>query len=265
MLGLMTLMVVVLAPRAVEAQPRTALFVGSNKAPTGLGTLLFAHDDARKMRDVFVELGGVSADRATLLLDPTANELRSALERLSATAGSGQLVFYYSGHADASGLLLGNDRLPSQEVRRFLSRRRLGMRLAIVDACNSGSIARTKGGTLKPGVDIDWTADAQVQGAVLVTSSAAEEASIERDDIGGSLFSHYLISGLRGAADTDEDSKVTLEEAFTYASARTMERSAQSRVGTQHPTYEYRISGQREVVLSWLELPSYLSFGADLA
>ena len=52
-----------------------------------------------------------------------------------------------------------------------------------------------------------------MKGAVLITSSTAEEASVERDDLGGSLFSHFFISGLRGAADSNQDRKVTLQEA----------------------------------------------------
>lgn len=247
-----------------QAAPRYAVFVGSNKAPPGLTPLRFAHEDARKVRDAFVELGGVEPSRALLLLDPGADEVREALRSLRSRAGAERLLFYYSGHADASGLLLGTQRMPLSEIRAFLADDSSQTRLAVIDACNSGAISRVKGGTLEPGVDIRWSAEPDTRGAVLITSSAAEESSIERDDLGGSLFTHFLVSGLRGAADTDSNSRVTLEEAFQYASTRTLDRSTRSRVGTQHPTYEYQLAGQQQIVLTWLEQPSHITFGDKL-
>jgi len=250
-----------------ETQSRRALFVGSNAAPAGLTPLRYAHSDAKKMRDVFVELGGLAPENAELLLNPNAEALRRALEALRSHGGAlgQQLIFYYSGHSDGSGLRLGQAQLPFSEVRAFLRDERAQVRVAFLDSCRSGAVSQTKGGQVGPGVDIRWASDPPVKGAVLITSSTAEEASVERDDIGGSLFSHFFVSGMRGAADGDEDGKVTLEEAFDYAYNHTLARSTESRSGTQHPTYEYRIAGQQQLVLSWLTLPSYVSFGADVA
>jgi uncharacterized caspase-like protein len=53
-------------------------------------------------------------------------------------------------------------------------------------------------------------------GEVVITSSSADELSQESDEVGGSYFTHYLLSGLRGAADTSGDGEVTLDEAYRY-------------------------------------------------
>jgi hypothetical protein len=252
-------------PGTAEAA-RYALFVGSNRAPAGLEELRYAHSDARKMQAVFLEFGGLDPTRTELLLDPGGAELEAAIERLRAQAGpDAQLFFYYSGHASDEALLLGQEELPIPLLRTFLEDEEAQVRLAILDACQSGAASRTKGGQHRPAVDIRWDVQLGVEGAVLITSSTAEEASVERDDIGGSLFSHFLASGLRGAADADQNGKVSLEEAFSYSYDRTLVRSSESRSGVQHPTFEYRITGQRQLELTWLEQSSSLRFGEDLA
>jgi len=258
-----------LLPLSAAAQHRAALIVGSNAAPPGLHELRYAHDDARKLREVLVELGGLDPKAARLLLEPSAEELRAALTELRAgaspDAGHQTLLLYYSGHSDAEALQLGADRLPLTELHGFLQDERAAVRVALLDSCHSGAVSQTKGGIMRPGVDIRWATEPGVKGAVLVTSSTAEEASIERDDIGGSLFTHFFVSGLRGAADADGDGAVNLEEAFRYAHGHTLVRSAESRSGAQHPTFDYRISGQRQLVLTWLDVPSALRFGEELS
>jgi len=249
-----------------SAAKRRALIVGSNAAPAGQIPLRYAHHDARKVYDVLVELAGVERDDARLLLEPSASQLRVALGMLRSEVQAGeQVFFYYSGHADERGLLLGRDVMSQTEIREFLRDERAQVRVAILDAGKSGAVSTAKGGVMRAGVDIEWAVDPAVKGAVLITSSTAEEASVERDDLGGSLFSHFLVSGLRGAADDDQDRTVTLEEVFGHAYENTLARSAESRSGYQHPTYEYRIAGQKQLVVTRLEMPSYMSFGYESA
>ena len=77
---------------------RRALLVGSNVAPPGLVPLRYAHSDAQKMRDVLVELGGVQAKDAILLLDPSAEALKASLESLrSETHNSEEVIFLLLG------------------------------------------------------------------------------------------------------------------------------------------------------------------------
>ena len=252
--------------KPAQAKQRRALIVGSNKAPPGLSTLRFAHDDARKLRNVFTELGGVDESSVELLLEPTKEELMAAFGRLQKESEDiSQLVFYYSGHADDSGLRLGQETIPLETIHQFLENDKFAVRLALLDSCQSGAASRTKGGKMRPGVDIRWMVEPSVKGAALITSSSAEEASIERDDLGGSLFTHFFVSGLRGAADNNQDGRVSLEEVFRYSYDHTLARSTQSRAGTQHPTYEYRIAGQRQLVLTWLDMPSFIEFKKELS
>ena len=82
------------------------------------------------------------------------------------------------------------------------------MRLAVLDSCASGALTRVKGGSFQAPFLVD---DAnKVKGYAILTSSSADEAAQESDRLQASFFTHSLVSGLRGAADTTGDSRVTL-------------------------------------------------------
>ncbi|MEA2695992.1 MAG: hypothetical protein QOI66_263 [Myxococcales bacterium] len=87
---------------------------------------------------------------------------------------------------------------------------------------------------------------------MFLSSSAADEDSQESDELRGSFFTHYLISGLLGPADTDGDAAVTLEEAYRYAYDSTLKASSRTLAGLQHPTFRYELRGHGGVVLSTL-------------
>ena len=245
--------------------PKKVLLVGSNLAPNSLEVLRFTQNDVEKMAEVLHELGGVSSHDIILLQNPSYQELEQSLAELHENISPHtQLVFYYSGHADNKGLLLGKEVFPLQKIRDFLEDERAKIRLGIIDACQSGALVRKKGGQVLPGVDIRLEVEPSLNGAVLITSSSAGESSLEVDELGGSLFTHFFVSGLRGAADDNQDGMVTLEEAFSYSSHQTLNHSSISRSGSQHPTFEYNLSGQRQLVISVLNQKSSLVFGTDL-
>jgi hypothetical protein len=116
--------------------------VGHNTGTASDTPLAFATSDAEKMRDVFLDLGGVRPQDATLLLHPTARQVQAALhklgQRVAEAAAQGQstsLVFYYSGHGDAEGLNLGTTHLPHTSLRDWLEATQADVRVAFVDAC----------------------------------------------------------------------------------------------------------------------------------
>jgi hypothetical protein len=245
-----------------------ALVVGHNEGGSQMARLRYALRDAQKIRDVFIELGQLAPERVWSVLSGSSGELHEAMAELDAAVlqakQAGQrvlLVFYYSGHAKDGQLRLGDSAFSMLELKRWLSDSPADVRLAFLDACQSGEITRLKGGRLAPSmVDIEHT-----RGHIVVTSSAASEGSQESDEIGGSFFTHYLVSGLRGDADTSSDGTVSLQELYEYAYNRTVHRTASTRGGTQHPTYGYQVAGRGEIPLTRTGLlDSGLEFPADL-
>ncbi len=243
-----------LAATAAEAsQRRFGLFIGSNAAPNGRERLRHAETDAARMRQVFIDLGQMRAEDATLLPSPDADGIIGAVKAMaerSAGVDGAMLVFYYSGHADDRALLLGSTELPMAELKRQLDAAPAQLGLHLVDACRSGALTRIKGAKL--GKPFSLHAEPLAKGRVVITSSAEFEDSQESDRLGGSFFTLHLASGLRGAADADVDGAVTLAEAYRYVFSRTVESTLATAAGPQHPTFRYDMQGRGDVVLTWV-------------
>ncbi len=249
---------------------RFALIVGMNDGGKKRVELRYATDDARRMASVLEDLGGLSDADRTVLLSADRAQLTSALElmraRIAAAKRPGtlrQLIFYYSGHSDGEGLLLGNEHVKYGDLRKMLQDVGADIQIAILDSCASGALVRSKGGRTRPPFLLDESN--KVRGHVFLTSSSENEVAQESDRIGGSFFTHYLISGLRGAADTSHDGKVTLSEAYQFAFDETLKRTEQTTGGAQHASYDMQLAGSGDLVITDLrESAARLTFGADL-
>ena len=237
------------------AEHRAALLVGESAGDRGDAPLRYAEADAEAMRDVLVRLGGVSDADATLLRGATGPELRGALASLAEKlaregwGASDRLVLYVSAHASAGELHLRGSRFPVAELRRFMEQLPLGVVLLVLDTCEAGAAVRTKGVVPVSGrlVQID---PPSLTGRIVIASSGTDEASLESDELGGSIFTRHLIAGLRGAADASHDGHVTLQEAYAYAYSRTIESSVESRAGRQTPVFDIDLKGAGELILS---------------
>ena len=180
------------APRS-EAIRRYCLTIGSNFGGRARDTLLYAGSDAATFGRVLGEMGGVRPEDTRHLDSPTPAGLDSALAALrgkvlAERAGSGrtEVILYYSGHADARGLLLGEAGFDYDRFRRKIDSIPADVRIAVLDACASGAITRLKGGRHRPAFTVDASSD--MRGYAFLTSSSPEEASQESDQIGSSFF-----------------------------------------------------------------------------
>jgi hypothetical protein len=256
-LGTLGIVFLTSAALAAGTVRRFALVTAANNGGPDRPALQYALSDAERFARVIEELGGVGPADAVVLKQPTLKELEGALDRLRArvmhareTGGGGrtELVFYYSGHADDKGLLLGEDRYSYRTLRDRLDDVPADVRIAVLDACASGAITRLKGGRARPPFLVDESAE--MHGHAFLTSSAESEAAQESDRIRASYFTYYLVSGLRGAADVTGEGKVTLNEAYQFAFNETLGRTAETRGGAQHPSYDINLSGTGEVVMT---------------
>jgi hypothetical protein len=233
-----------------------AVVVGNNLGHDPARTLRYAEAEAVKLAallrgagdfDSVVTVTGASRDRVEAALATA----RAQLDRAHVEGKRTLFLFYYSGHGDQEALELGSSRLPLRDLRSYLEQLSAAdVRVAFVDACQSGALTGVKGGRRAPGYEIHLADPGSVRGMAIVTSSTANELSQESDDLQGSFFTHNFMAGLRGAADSSRDGQVTLGEVYQFAFRRTMASTAASLVGGQHPTYDYRMSGAGDVILS---------------
>ncbi len=249
------LMAALLQP-AVAAERRYAVVVGANIGGHDQEPLRFAERDAERTAGVLRELAGVHQEDLVLLLAPDAASLGRVLDRTAqrvaaeTAEGDRTLLFvYYSGHADERGLRMGDSSYSLEQLRDTVEAMPVDVRVLLVDACRSGEILRSKGAKPAEPFAITIRGPEQSEGLAILTSASGEEDAQESDRLQSGVFTHHLLAGLQGAADSSGDHKVTLSEAYQYAYDRTLMTT--SRAPTlQHPSYVFDLRGQRDLVLT---------------
>ena len=234
---------------------RFALVASSNNGGPDRTRLRFANSDAESLAHVLASLGGVQARDVLLIREASRTALREAFEQVKNQIAAErrpqvrrELFVYYSGHSDEDGLLLGGDRVGYKELRQWIDGTGAEVRIAVLDSCASGALIRLKGGVRRQAFLSD--ASTQARGHAFLTASSADEAAQESDRIGAAFFTHYLLSGMRGAADSNRDGRVTLNEAYQFAYNETLQRTETSRAGAQHPAYDIQLAGTGDLVIT---------------
>ena len=74
------------------------------------------------------------------------------------------------------------------------------------------------------------------------TASRGSEVSLEVPELGHGLFTHYLVQGLKGAADLDRDGIVSLQEVYQYLEQQVAQKS-RAIGGNQHPVMKGELEG----------------------
>lgn len=242
-------------PRAASGSARRfALIASANDGGTDRPRLRFADSDAAATARVLQRLGGVRPEDVILLPSATRASLEAAFVRVATRIAESsphvrdELFVYYSGHSDELGLLLAGERVPYAAMRGWIDATLAEVRIAVLDSCASGAVIRERGGVRRPPFLNDLSVHAR--GHAFLTASSADEAAQESDRIQGGFFTHYFLSGLRGAADTSRDGRVTLAEAYQFSYGETLRRTELISGRAQHPAYDIQLAGTGDLVLT---------------
>ena len=123
--------------------------------------------------------------------------------------------------------------------------------LVVSDACYAGGFSEMKPKSIAPSVDLFLQEFRNSSGRAIISSSGPEQISWEIPQLKNSVFTHYLLEGLKGKADKDHDGVVTLNEAYEYAYSRTKDETE----GRQHPQLEGKMVGAFPLSVVGLRLP----------
>ncbi len=241
--------------KAEAGVERYAIYIGSNYGGKEREKLLYAGSDAQNFQKTMAEIGGVPEKNSWLLIDPTKETVEEAIESVSATiekknnlAKRSEFLFYYSGHSTEDELLLGDDKYDYSSLKKAITEVPSDIHVVILDSCYSGNFIRTKGGQKKKPFLMDDSS--VVKGHAYLSSSSEKESSQESDEIESSYFTNAMITGLRGAADTSGDNKVSLTELYSYAFNDTLSKTEETDAGPQHPNYNITLVGSGDLILS---------------
>ena len=257
---------------ATDGATQYAILIGANVGGPGQPELRYAEDDARKMNEVLTELSGYRSSNIIRLNRPTPMQLIAAIDRIRDRIVADQIngnvsrvLFYYSGHAKASALNLGDNEFPLDDLRARLTALPSKLTVVVLDACQSGAFSRIKGATGAADFSINSKARLDATGIAVLASSTGSELSQESETLRSSYFTHHLLVGMRGAADSNRDGRVSVDEGYRYAYSQTLLATSQTAVGGQHVTLEVDLKGHGEIPLSYpqpatakLELPGDL-------
>lgn len=261
-------------PAAARSETRFALLVGHNVGDLHEAPLRWAESDATRMLRVLTEIGNVREDRAELLLAPDRKAVERALlkmeGRIEEAENRGEhtvVFFYFSGHADREELHLANEKIGIDEIEEILKDGPADTVVSVIDACQNDRQprVRNKGAVRAP--SFDWPSEGVTspEGFVRVRSASEGEVAQESDDLQGSLFTHHLLSGMRGSADLDRDGVVTLSEVYRYGYSRTLQDSHGQSTAVQHGKLDVSLAGRGALVFTYpRRAVSALGFDGDV-
>lgn len=215
---------------------RLALVVSSDHGLVGELPLQYADRDAARVAEMLQSLGGYRPGDVWVVPEARVDALFATLARVTVRAqevatagGSASLLVFYAGHAGPDGLHIGGQVLPLPDLKSAVRVVPVTDRIMVLDACNAGTIARSRGASLLDVADHAGRFDANFTppaDEAWLVSSGPEERSFEVEDRRGALFTHFFLSGARGAADTDGDAHVTLGELYAFVQSHTAEAAA---------------------------------------
>ena len=213
---------------------RLALVVATNTyTDPGLRQLRAPARDADDLTHVLAD-PGIGGFAVTTVIDQPAHQVRLAIEDFLNGRGTQDLLLVYlSCHGlldarrrlyfaatDTRKDLLGSTGVEAAWVLDQLEHCRARRQVLIIDSCFSGAFAHGAKGEADLGLQDRFLG--QGRGRVVLTASTATEYSFEGDPTdaaapAGSVFTAALVQGLRtGAADTDHDGHVSVDDAYAY-------------------------------------------------
>ena len=221
---------------------KIALLIGVSEYELGLNPLPAAVKDLDAMNEVLLhpEMGGFAESDIVLLKNPNRQEMEESIETLFANRHRDDLVLlFFSGHGikdDSGRLYLGTRKtrktsqgelmrssaVAANFVHENMSRSRSRRQVVILDSCFSGAFA--EGLSAKDDGTVDIRTQLGGEGRAVLTSSSSTQYSFEQEGEELSLYTRFLIEGIRtGAADLDGDEVVSIDELHEYASRKVRE------------------------------------------
>jgi len=169
------------------------------------------------------EGGALQDEQIALLIDEDANrkDILNKMQQTVFKADENDIVLvYFSGHGLQGSFLPidydgYNNKLAYKDITHILAKSKAEYKMCFADACHSGSLMASKG--INETIDHYYNAFKKVEGGTaFMLSSKAEEFSLEDGGLRQGVFSHFLIRGIKGAADRDQNKIVTIGELYEY-------------------------------------------------
>jgi formylglycine-generating enzyme required for sulfatase activity/uncharacterized caspase-like protein len=215
--------------------------------------------DAEEFAQVLHDPELAAFDDVQVLLNEGEGKTRRAIARFFAERKTADLLLlYFSGHGvrneqgqlflaanDTEISILDATGVPAEFITRAMNNSRSQRQLLILDCCNSGAFAHGSKAVSGVGksMGIATAFEGDGYGRVVLTATDATQYAWEGDKVIGntqkSVFTHFLIEGLKGEADRDGDGRIHVDELYDYAYEQIVGRTPKQTPGK----WSYRQQG----------------------
>jgi len=240
---------------------KRAILVGVNQYEdnSNYGKLGVCVQDVAAIHDKIIT-SGYAEDRVRVLTDnsvedlPTRNRIIAALRSVASVSEPNDLfLFYYSGHGDmedGESYLVCRDgyknslkdtALSVKLVEQIMRASSARAKVIILDCCHSGADLGAKGSPAMPDEYIKRVFE-EAEGLAVLSSCKQHERSYVYPEKDSSAFTHYLLEGLTGNADTDGKGFVTVQDVNRYVSDKVKDWAAHRNL-MQTPIFNPTMAG----------------------
>jgi Caspase domain len=214
--------------------------IGNYDHPDHVKPLVSAPKDVAAMQRILLNAQMGEFTEVIPLIDPDPMQMQEAIETLYRDrAKDDLLLLFFSGHGitDDSGKLYFATRVtrktpkgdlvkstavPAQFVQEIMGNSRSKRQVVILDCCFSGAFDPAL--STKDDGSINVREQLGAEGRVVLTSSSSTQYSFEQQGSELSIYTRFLVEGIEtGAADRDNDGKVSVRELHEYATKKVQE------------------------------------------
>ena len=219
---------------------KVALLIGVSEYQAGLNPLPGAVKDVEAMQRVLKHPEMGEFDEVKTLTNPEPIAMQEAIETLfSGRAKDDLALLFFSGHGvkddnnrlyfatrltrkNPKGDLVKATAVPAGFVQDVMSNSRCKRQVVLLDCCFSGAFA--EGMTAKDDGTVDVQKQLGGEGRAVLTSSTSTQFSFEQQGSELSVYTRYIVEGIEtGAADTDSDGSISIDELHEYAQKKVQE------------------------------------------
>ena len=185
------------------------------------------------------------------------------------------VIFFFSGHGGSRCIAFydeysgkyNKDVMHLITLNLYFKKLEAHKLILIFDTCHAGSLQKKKNPMMKSSSnqflsentnsmqsfiekedDIVGIFGLSGFGRIVIASCDKSEYSYGSPEYQNGFFTYHYVEGLNGNADSNNNGRVSVEEAFYYARPRTIEDTENNpKTETQHPTMTDRIFGQVDI------------------
>lgn len=239
-----------LGQTAVQNEDALALIIGVETYTETPVKAAYANSDASVFADYAAHKLGIPTNRIKTLVDDVADEkgilltVQDWLYRAN-RPGKSDIYVFFAGHGLASEdgkdmYLLPHDGSPRLLDRTALLRKELFADIAaanprsvtvFLDTCYSGTTRGTESLIASRPIAIRAKEQGIPSGFTVMTAAGGEQTAKPLEEVKHGMFSYFLMKGMEGGADANNDRQITAGELHTYVQQNVIQQSS----GSQTP------------------------------